>query len=153
MRSHTAPALIVALALGLVACTSPFGFFSGGALEGPTAETPTSWAFTDEVDTVQLETQPDEPYSVNIWATAAGEHLYVHAGATRATWVEHMEKDARVRLKVGDAIYELEAARVESQEEFDAFAEAYETKYGWAPRNGSVVEAYLFRLLPRATAG
>ena len=83
---------------------------------------------------------------MNIWVIALDDHLYVHAGANRATWVEHMETDPNVRLRVNETIYELAATRVEDQAEFDRFSEAYEKKYGNPPRNGSVVEAYLFRL-------
>jgi len=118
----------------------------GGALEGSPEPLPESWAFTDAVDTVQLETRPAEPYSVNIWLTAADGHLYVHAGANRSRWVEHLESDPRVRVRVGESIYELAAARVCEQAEFDRFAAAYEKKYGLRPRNESVAEAYLFRL-------
>jgi hypothetical protein len=83
---------------------------------------------------------------VNIWAVASGEHLYVHAGANRSAWVEHIEADPKVRLRVNDSIYELAAARVEGQDEFDRFSDAYEKKYGRRPRNENVAEAYLFRL-------
>ena len=57
-----------------------------------------------------------------------------------------MEEDPNVRLRVNESIYELAASRVNSQEEFDRFSDAYEQKYGRRPRNESVVEAYLFRL-------
>jgi len=131
-------------------CSAPLGFFSGGALEGATVAAPSDWAFSDEIDTVQLETQPDEPYSVNIWVVALDEHLYVHAGANRATWVGHMEADPRVRMQLNDSVYELVAARVTEQAEFDRFSSVYERKYGNPPRNGSVREAYLFRLAARS---
>ena len=103
----------------------------------------------DAVTTVQFETNPVEPYSVNIWVIAMDPYLYVHAGANRAQWVENMEADARVRLQVEDSIYELKAARVAGQDEFDRFSDAYEKKYGRRPRNESVEEAYLFRLAAR----
>jgi hypothetical protein len=121
----------------------------GGALEGRTAPLPASWAFTDEIDTIQLETRPADPYSVNIWVIAMGEHLYVHAGASRSTWIEAMEADPRVRLRAGDDIYELAAARVTDAAEFARFADAYEKKYGRRPRNENIAEVYLFRLGPR----
>jgi hypothetical protein len=130
----------------LSACNGPFTLASGGALEGPTVPIPESWAFTDDVGTIQLETQPTVPYSVNIWVVALGEHLYVHSGANRATWIQHMEVDPRVRMRIDGSLYELTAERVESQAEFDAFSAAYEEKYGNAPRNPSVVEAHLYRL-------
>jgi hypothetical protein len=146
-------ALALALALTLTAsiagCGRPFVLLPGGALEGPTVATPESWSSTDAVKTVQLETRPVDPYSVNIWATAAGETLYVHAGANRSTWVEHLEADPNVRLRVNGSIYELAASRVADQGEFDRFSDAYERKYGRRPRNGNVGEAYLFRLRAR----
>ncbi len=138
--------LLMLLALG---CSRPFVLVPGGALEGTAAGTPDSWAFTDEIDTVQLETNPADPYSVNIWVTRVDELLYVHAGANRATWVEYMESDPNVRLQVEESIYELASARVGTQEEFDRFSDAYEQKYGRRPRNENVAEAYLFRLAAR----
>ncbi len=147
MVPHSAlPLLVLLLASPVVGCGGPFVLLPGGALEGETVPLPDGWAFTDEFKTIQLETLPADPYSVNIWVTAAGESLYVHAGASRATWVENMEKDPKVRLRVEDEIYELAAARVTGQDEFDRFSDAYEKKYGRRPRNGNVAEAYLFRL-------
>ena len=98
---------------------------------------------------MQLETRPDDPYSVNIWVIALGDHLYVHAGDNRSRWVENMEADPNVRLRVDDSLYDLVAARVTSQEEFDRFGDAYERKYGRRPGNENVAEAYLFRLAAR----
>ncbi len=146
MRTTRALLLACLLAVPIAACNGPFVLLPGDALEGSTAPTPESWAFTDEVKTIQLETRPADPYSVNIWVIALGEHLYVHAGANRSEWVEHMEADPKVRLRVGDSIYELAASRVDAQDEFDRFSDAYEAKYGRRPRNESVDKAYLFRL-------
>jgi hypothetical protein len=81
--------------------------------------------------------------------TAVGENLYLHAGANRSNWVENLEADPNVRLRVNDSIYELVASRVEDQDEFDRFSDAYDRKYGRRPRNGNVAEAYLFRLAAR----
>jgi len=141
-----AAALLLTLHAG---CKSPFVLAPGGALEGTTTAAPADWAFTDAVSTVQLETNPADPYSVNIWVIALGPHLYVHAGANRSAWVEHMEADPKVRLRVDESIYELAAARVTEQAEFDRFADAYEKKYDRRPRNESVTDAYLFRLAAR----
>ncbi len=130
----------------LAGCDGPFILLPGGALQGSTAPSPESWAFTDDISTIQLETNSADPYSVNIWVTGVGSNLYGHAGANRATWVENMEADPNVRLQVEDSIYELRASRVEGQDEFDRFSDAYEKKYGRRPRNPNVGEAYLFRL-------
>ena len=149
MPARSAVVLALALAAGLAGCSRPFVLLPGGALEGPRVAVPQSWAFTDAVNTVQLETRPSDPYSVNIWVTAAGDDLYVHAGTHRSTWVGHLEDDPNARLRVDGSIYELAASRVESQEEFDRFADAYEKKYGRRPRNENVAEVYLFRLRAR----
>ncbi len=147
-RSLTATA-VIAFGLLLSACDGPLVLLPGGALEGDVAPTPDGWAFTDDISTIQLETHPAEPYSVNIWVVALDDALYVHAGANRATWIEHMERDPNVRLQAEAALYELSAARVTEQAEFDRFSDAYQQKYGTRPRNENVDEAYLFRLTPR----
>jgi hypothetical protein len=146
MVSRRTVFLALMLAAPIAGCGDPLLILPGKALEGSTVAAPESWSFTDAVDTVQLETLPGEPYSVNIWVIALDENLYVHAGANRSTWVENMEADPNVRLRVKDSIYELLASRVEDQGEFDRFSDAYEQKYGRRPRNEDVTEAYLFRL-------
>jgi hypothetical protein len=146
--------LLAALLLaGCVGCTDPLTLLPGSALEGAVAPAPADWSFTDAVDTVQLETRPSDPYSVNIWMIGIESAAFVHAGASRAEWVEHIEADPRVRLRVSGSIYELAASRVTAQEEFDRFSDAYERKYGRRPRNENVAEAYLFRLAPRSDDG
>ena len=145
--------VVLAAALMLIlptaGCSGPVVLLPGKALEGPTVAAPGDWSFTDAVKTVQLETLPADPYSVNIWVIAMGEHLYVHAGANRSKWVENIEADPNVRLRVDESIYELTASRVGTQDEFDRFSDAYERKYGRRPRNENVAEAYLFRLAAR----
>ena len=123
--------------------------FSGGELEGALSPAPNDWSDVAQADIVQLETQPDDPYSVKLWVIGMGPVLYVHAGANRATWVEHIEANPDVRLLIGESLYELRASRVEDGEEFKTFSDAYEIKYGNRPRNEDVSEAYLFRLEPR----
>ncbi len=141
--------LIAISSLFLVAGCGPFLVLPGGKLDGVTARAPSDWSFSDEVDTVQLETRPEDPYSVNVWAVAMGPLLYVHAGANRSSWVEHMEANSDVRVRVEDKLYDLRASRVESEDEFARFSDAYEEKYGSRPRNENVAEAYLFRLEAR----
>lgn len=138
--------LIAAQTLLLVVGCGPFLLLPGGELEGTTKPAPSDWSITADVDTVQLETRPEDPYSVNIWAVGMGPGLYVHAGANRSQWVENMQANREVRVRVEDVLYDLLASRVEDQGEFDRFSDAYEQKYGSRPRNENVEEAYLFRL-------
>jgi hypothetical protein len=124
----------------------PFLVFPGGQLTGTVAEVPADWTFMSEVGTVELETRPDDPYSVNIWATGIADTLYIHAGANRARWVEQIEANPNVRVRIGRKIYLLKATRVREAAEFARFVIAYTEKYGSRPRNENVDEVYLYRL-------
>jgi len=141
--------LIILATVAFITGWGPFLILSGGELDGTVTPVPANWSFTDSIDTVQFETRPDDPYSVNIWMIALPEGAYVHAGANRATWVENIEADPSVRLRVGENIYLLKADRVTDGDEFARFSDAYEKKYDRRPRNENVAEAYLFRLTAR----
>jgi hypothetical protein len=134
------------LALSLFLACGPTLVLPGGRLGGTPSPPPVDWDWTEDVSTIQLETRPEDPYSVNIWAVGIGQKLYVHAGANRSTWVENMEVNTSVRVRVDKKIYRLVAVRVYDQAEFDAFSIAYEEKYGSVPRNENVVDVYLFYL-------
>jgi len=136
------PLLFLAFCMGC----GPTLLLPGGQLDGTTAAAPDDWAWTDEVSTVQLESRPADPYSVNIWIVGIEDRLYVHAGANRSAWVENIETDSSVRVRFDETIYALAATRVEDQAEFDVFADAYQVKYGSRPRNEDITEVYLFRL-------
>jgi hypothetical protein len=143
----TWPAILIALTLVLASCE--YLPISSGQLEGTVTPLPDDWTAVAAPDIIQLETNPAEPYSVNLWIIGDGEDLYVHAGANRAAWVEHIEQDPRVRLGIEGRLFELRAERVTSADEFRRFSDKWEAKYGSRPRNENVAEAYLFRLLPR----
>jgi hypothetical protein len=147
--SRLSPSCFVFLFTFCVGCGQPFFLLPGGELDGPTAPTPADWVFTDEISTVQVETRPDDPYSINIWAVGLGDQLYLHAGGNRTTWVENLEVDPNVRVAVDGTLYELTASRVEDAAEFAAFADAYDTKYGLRPRNENIDEIYVYRLHER----
>jgi hypothetical protein len=136
----------VLLVVLLLAGCGPFLLLPGGELEGSATATPDEWSFSNRVNTVQLETRPDDPYSINIWVIEMGQYLYIHAGTNRSRWVENLEANAEVRVRIEDKLYNLRASRVEGQEEFSRFSDAYLRKYGRRPRNENVAEAYLFRL-------
>jgi len=137
------------LLIGSSSGCGPFFLIPGGQLSGSPSKLPSNWEFTKEINTIQLESRPSEPYSVNIWVTSVGDSLYLHAGANRSNWIENIEADPRVRIQILDQVYELVATRVDDADEFSRFADAYEEKYGSRPRNENVDEAYLMRLGPR----
>ncbi|MDH3641608.1 MAG: hypothetical protein OES38_05900 [Gammaproteobacteria bacterium] len=144
MNCRTCPAVIL---LFLAGCS--YVPFSGGKLEGNLVAAPADWTETASTEIIELETNPADPYSVKLWIVGLGSSLYVHAGANRAAWVEHIDVDSHVRLLIDDTLFELRAVRVETQDEFNTFSDAYESKYGNRPRNENVAEAYLFRLETR----
>ena len=115
-------------------------------MEGETAAVPSNWDFTRTIKTVQIETRPEDPYSVNIWIIDNGPVLYIHAGANQAEWVMHLESDRRIRVRIEGKIYDMVSSPIGDQEEFAMFADLYEAKYERRPRNEDVSEVYLFRL-------
>ena len=138
--------IVAMLVLPCFLACGPTLLLPGGALSGTSSPPPSDWAWTDEVSTIQLETRPEDPYSVNLWAVGIDQKLYVHAGANYSAWVENLEGDSTVRVRIDGKIYQLAASRVKDQKEFDIFSDAYESKYGTRPRNENVDEAYLFYL-------
>ena len=140
----------LSLVLLALAC-GPLGPLPGGQLSGEVANgAPRDWSFSEAYEVVQLETRPQDPYSVNLWGTAVGDRFYLGSGrGGDSAWVEHIAADAQVRLRVGDKIYELRAVRVEDPEERQRFVDAMKRKYEWEPTPDQRAEAWLYRLDPR----
>lgn len=135
---------LVLLTLGC----GPIVMIPGGALSGEETTAPTNWSFTDEVDTVQLETRPDDPYSVNIWCVASEGRLYV-AGSRSSTWTQNVSADPRVKLRVDDALYALRAREATSDADVEAFLAAAAAKYDFEMEPGQREASILFELMPR----
>ena len=143
MRRASALLLVV-----LVGC-GPVAMLPGGELSGTVKPAPSDWSFSDSVEVVQLETRPDDPYSVNLWGTGVGEVFYVAAGEAEAKWTGHIREDPRVRLRVGEDIYELVATLTRDAADIEAFLAALERKYDFVPDEEQRAAAAIFRLDPR----
>lgn len=122
--------------------------FPGGALSGPVKPAPESFAFAENGSTIQLETNPADPYSVNIAAAIVGQDLYVSAGDNHATWAQYMDADPRVRVRIDGDVYELAARRVTDASELDAFAEVW-LQNAWARDPRGFDEVFVYELGPR----
>lgn len=142
------PFLATAFAMIPLAC-GPLVMIPGGELSGTPQPTPAEWSFTDEIETVQLETLPEDPYSVNVWGVAMGSGFYVAAGDPGSRWAQNIGADPRVRLKLGEDLYELQAVRTDDPAERDAFLAALKRKYDFEPEPEQRSQAALFRLEPR----
>jgi hypothetical protein len=146
----------LALALALSAC-GPIGPISGGRLSGEVQPAPSDWSFAADVEQAQLETNPADPSSVNIWLGSLNGELYIASSMIRGpklpserAWVRDVEADDRVRLRIEDALYELRAERVLDANEADAVRAMLEAKYSLDPAaRDPEREIWFFKLAPR----
>ncbi|HTO09455.1 MAG TPA: nitroreductase/quinone reductase family protein [Myxococcota bacterium] len=142
--------LAAAAALALSGCGGPLSWIPGGRLDGTLVAAPvTDWSFTDAVQKIQLETAPDDPYSVNVWCVAQADHLWITAGSHTNTWVKNLIADPRVRVRVGDQIYERLAVRVTDPLEAKLVVSLYDKKYHYDRDQGGFLGPMQFRLDPR----
>jgi hypothetical protein len=131
-------------------CNGPLPFLGGGVLSGEVISPPVSWSeWTSTDDVIQLETNPIEPYSVNIAYTIIGEQLYVYAGDTKTQWLQDMETDPDVRFRRQGVIYELRAERVMDGAESTAFGKVWAARGFYSRDPETLDEIWLYRLQPR----
>ncbi len=135
----------LALLLTLVGCTDPLISVPGGKLNGEPTAAPASWSSVPDV--IQLETRPDDPYSVNIWALVESGNLYL--ATENARWLAHIKADDRVRVRIDGMLYALRAEQVTEVEEMNRLAAAYREKYDYEIESTSFASANAFRLVAR----
>jgi hypothetical protein len=157
MKGTTMRTRLLAATLLWLGCGGPLGPISGGALSGEVKPAPSDWSFVDDVEQVQLETNPGEPHSVNTWIGASGGALYLPTSMIRGpmlpterAWVRNVEADDRIRLRVGEDVYELRAERVLDATEAETARAALVTKYALgADDMDPEREIWIFRLESR----
>ena len=135
--------------LALAACNGPPHFMSGGELSGTVTDVPVPWQFEEVTGLAQLETRPSDPYSINLTYVQMDGALYAYAGNTRTNWVEHIEQDPLVRIRVNDVIYPARAVRVTDADEVGAFADIWVSRSGFARDPNQYDEVWLYRLVAR----
>lgn len=147
--------LTILASVGLSGCGGPVGPFSGGRLSGEQAVWPADWGPLAEVEEIQLETGPDDPYSVNLWMVVIDGDPYVVSSLLMGTddpeerrWVRNVERDDRVRVRVGGVVHPGRAVAVDEAAVTARVFEAFLAKYpNLDPeRRGA---ARYFRLAPR----
>jgi len=138
--------------VGLVAalaCNGPFGLLPGGKLDGDPKPVPAAWEPDGENGVGQLETRPNDPYSVNLVYTVLDGNLYINAGDTRTEWVKNIEADPAVRLRIRDTLYDLEAVRVTDREEIVAFGAAWTSQSMFRRDPAELDPVWIYRLVAR----
>ena len=128
----------IACLLMVVLCVAcgPIGPFSGGRLSGDEGEWPSDWKSATEVAQIQLETEPSDPHSVNLWLAVVDGEAFVATSLLSGVddpeeraWVSNIETDPRVRVRIEGIVY---PARLESVDDASRKArvfEAFRLKY------------------------
>ena len=137
---------LILLLPALTGCAEPFIVLAGSALSGEVKDPPADWSEFTPVQVVQLETQPDDPYSINIWMAAIGNDIYVATSEDGTTWTDYIGANPDVRLRIGEILFELEANRVIHQEERSRVAAEYVKKYDLDGEENWVMNGQVYRL-------
>lgn len=121
--------LLGTFSLALMGCAEPFIVVSGGELSGEVTDAPSDWSAVRDVQVIQIETRPDDPYSVNIWMAVVGPDLYIATGENDTNWTEHLAENRDTRARIDGVIYELEASAVTQSAEHERVVVEYVRKY------------------------
>ena len=129
MRSGRAFAALILVSAISLACGGPLGPFSGARLSGEEGEWPVDWAAVADVVEIQLESAPDDPYSVNLWFAVLHDDAYVVSSLLMGPddpeergWVKNVASDPQVRVRVGSIVY---PARLEQIDDVELSRQVY----------------------------
>jgi len=140
------PLLPILIAFG---CNGPVVLLPGGKLNGETRPVPADWAFAGDYGTAQLETRPEDPYSVNIAYTIVDGSPFINAGDTETQWVKNIAADPRVRFRLDGALYDMRVERVENSAEIAEFGKAWMSQSMFRRDPVGLDNVWLYRLVPR----
>jgi hypothetical protein len=117
---HARTTLLVAITAFTAGCGGPLLVFPGGALSGTVVTEPvTDWSFVTD-SFVDLETRPEDPYSVELNYVVRDGKLYLDPNEGRR-WLDHLRADPRARVRFGEKIYPVEAVLVGRPGELEGF--------------------------------
>jgi len=112
---------ILLLLIALGGCDGPMAFIPGGALKGSQASAVGSnWEMAVGVESLELETTPEDPYSVRVNFTLRDGKIYLDPDRER-TWYSRLAMDSNVRVRFADTIYPVTAVVVDDPEELNGF--------------------------------
>ena len=126
-------------------------------LTGERAATPVAdWSFTDKYPTIYIETRSRYllPHSVTITCVAHNGQLYLTSVFREGSpfphgkgWTANVMRDPRVRLKIGNQVYDETLVLVTDPAEREAVLEAKVKKYP-SQRIAKTSTVYLFHVRP-----
>lgn len=112
--------LAISYLLLAAACGGPAGIIPGGELSGEEA-TAEAWSeVISDSGVLDLETRPDDPYSIRINFFFRDGNVYIDPAEGRA-WYEHLRADPSVRVRIDGLIYRARAIPVTDPEELQGF--------------------------------
>jgi hypothetical protein len=79
------------------------------------------WSFAEDMF-IDLETRPDDPYSVELNYIVRDGRLYVDPAEGRR-WLEHIREDPNLRVRLGGKVYSVKAVLVGEPGELAGFDE------------------------------
>ena len=126
------------------------GPIPGGELEGEEKAWPADWSFSDDIENILLETNPDDPYSVTVWGVYVGSEIYITGATEESQWVKNLMTNPAARISVEGDLYRARAQQVASED--PRILEAYVKKYGIEPEEAEEFMeqgGILFRLSAR----
>ena len=115
-------------------CRAPGLWLRGDVVTAPV----TDWSFTDKIQTIKLETREwfGLPHSVSIYCFSYNGELYVTSVYRKGIeyphgrhWNENVARDPRVRLKIGDKVYERTLLHVTDPALHDVLVKVKAKKY------------------------
>jgi len=96
---------------------------------------------------LQLQVNPEQPRSMNVWLLVVDGELYVPSGFPRwKIWPEVLAHEPRAVLRVDGSLFDVKAERVEDPALIARLEAALQEKYG----TPGGAETWFFRILPRS---
>ncbi len=130
MKTRVSTLLLTLLLVS--ACQGPALTFPGGRLDGIDTATD-SFEFAQGFRLMQLEVNPEAPYSVNLRVVVIDGELYLDAAPARK-WGQLLAADPRVRVRLDEKIYRATAIPVTNPEITQQFLSGrtiYRLTPGW----------------------
>jgi hypothetical protein len=133
---------IVALIVLSITGLDPNQRRPGLGLKGDVVSFPADWTFANKYQTILVETHPWYlvPHSVTIFFVTNQGNLYLHASYAPGgkwpegkTWTAYLAQNPKVRVKLGNQVFDGKIALVTDPAVFNECHEAFRKRYPQSP--------------------